>query len=153
MGTNSLSTHEIVRLFIHTDKLHRNLIESKMSKLNLHRSQHIMLCVISELEKTGAPSQSDIAQKLDISAATVAVTLKRLGAAGYIKKTDCQNDSRCKKISVTQSGKDILTSAKAIFEEVDEKMLSHLSDEELENFISVLIKIQENLKNNGAILK
>lgn len=152
MDAKKLSPQEIVRLFIHTDKLHRNLIETKMSNLNLHRSQHIMLCVIAELEKTSVPSQSDIAGRLDISAATVAVTLKKLESAGFIRKTDCENDSRCKKVSLTQAGKDILTSAKSIFYEVDEKMLSGLSDDELEKFFGVLTKIQENLKNCGAKL-
>ncbi len=47
---SKLSNHELVRLFIHTDKLHRNLIEQRMADLNLHRSQHIMLLCISGFE-------------------------------------------------------------------------------------------------------
>ena len=149
-STERLSNHELVRLFIHTDKLHRSLIEQRMSDLNLHRSQHIMLLCISGFETP--PTQKDIAKKLDISAATATVTMKKLEQAGYITKTTSESDNRCNRVGITDEGRNILVQAKKIFESVDENMFSGLTDEELSNFVECLEKIQKNLRSDGATL-
>ncbi|MBE6571036.1 MAG: MarR family transcriptional regulator [Ruminococcaceae bacterium] len=149
-SAEKLSNHELVRLFIHTDKLHRNLIEQRMSDLNLHRSQHIMLLCISAFETP--PTQKDIAKKLDISAATVAVTIKKLEQAGFVTKATSDSDNRCNRVSITDEGRNILEQAKMIFENVDENMLSGLTNEELSNFVEYLKKIQANLRSDGATL-
>ena len=145
-----LAPHELVRLFIRTDKLHRSLIEQRVQDLNLHRSQHIMLSSILSFESP--PTQKQLAQKLDISAATVAVTVKKLEQAAFIEKSTDEGDSRCNKIIITNSGKDILMKARKIFEEVDHSMFEGLSENELEIFVQCLEKLQENLKSKGATL-
>lgn len=145
-----LSNHELVRLFIHTDKLHRSLIEQRMTDLNLHRSQHIMLICISGFETP--PTQKDIAKKLDISAATVAVTVKKLESAGFVTKETNDSDNRCNRVSITQEGRNILARAKCIFDSVDENMFSGLSEQELSVFVGCLEKIQENLRSDGAVM-
>ena len=146
----NLAPHELVRLLIHTDKLHRSLIEQRMQDLNLHRSQHIMLSNILSFDTP--PTQKQLAQKLDISAATVAVTVKKLEQAGFISKCTAEGDGRCNKIFVTDSGKEILLKAREIFDTVDKSMFDGLSEKEIENFVTCLEKLQANLKSSGATL-
>lgn len=148
--TGRLSNHELVRLFIHTDKLHRSLIEQRMADLNLHRSQHIMLICISGFDSP--PTQKDIAKKLDISAATVAVTIKKLEAAGFVTKETNDSDNRCNKVNITEAGRNILSQAKNIFDSVDENMFLGFSEEELSIFVECLEKIQHNLRSDGAVM-
>ncbi len=149
-STPKLSNHELVRLFIHTDKLHRSLIEQRMSDLNLHRSQHIMLICISGFDVP--PTQKDIAKKLDISAATVAVTIKKLEQAGFITKEINDGDNRCNRVKITKAGEEILSCAKNIFDSVDGNMFSGLSEKELSIFVECLEKIQNNLRSEGAVM-
>ena len=142
--------HELVISFIRTDKLHKSLVEMKMSDLNIHRSQHMMLRCINSFEEP--PTQKQISEKLDISAATVAVTLKKLEASGYITKVTCDGDSRCNKVSVTKKGIDILLKGKEIISKIDEDTIRGLSDEELAIFSGCLLKIQDNLRKSGAVI-
>ncbi len=150
MSEKKPSPHELVRFFIHTDRLHRSLVEMRMSDLNLHRSQHIMLACISSFSEP--PTQRQIAEKLDISAATVAVTIKKLEAAGYLEKTQSDGDSRCNRIVLSEKGKEILIKAKDILSEIDSLMFVGISDKELTEFSECLEKIQKNLKSSGATL-
>ena len=141
--------HELIRLFIHTDKLHRNLAEQRMSDLNIHRSQHMMLRCISAF--SDPPTQKDISEKLGISAATAAVTLKKLEASGFIKKVTSKGDARCNKVSITKKGEDILLKGKEIIKEIDDASIKGFSREELQIFSECLIKMQNNLKESGAV--
>ena len=150
MEKETLAPHELVRLFIHTDKLHRSLIEQRMADLNLHRSQHIMLYCIKSFDSP--PTQKDLAKKLDISAATVAVTIKKLEQAGFVTKATSDGDNRCNKVSLTEKGHEILLSAKNIFDEVDGNMFSGLSPEQLSVFVEILEKVQSNLRSEGATI-
>ena len=142
--------HELVISFIRTDKLHKSLVEMRMSDLNIHRSQHMMLRCINSFEEP--PTQKQLSEKLDISAATVAVTLKKLEASGYISKATSNGDSRCNKVSITKKGKDILLKGKEIISEIDADTIRDLSDEELTVFSRCLLKIQENLRKSGAVI-
>lgn len=134
--------------FIGTDKLHRSLVESRMSDLKLHRSQHHMLVCIAGFETP--PTQKMIAERLNISAATVTVTIKKLEAAGYVTKICDQNDNRCNSVSITQKGRDILARGKEIIDSIDSSMFKDFSDQELASFADCLIKIQNNLTACGA---
>ena len=149
MEYNPCTAHELIRLFIHTDKLHRNLVEQRMSDLNIHRSQHMMLRSISAFSEP--PTQKEICEKLSISAATAAVTLKKLEASGFITKVTYKGDARCNKVSITKKGEDILLKGKEIINEIDDFSVKGLSQEELEIFSQCLIKMQNNLKENGAV--
>ena len=74
--------HEIYRdimrkLFV-INRLHHVSIESRAEKLCLHRSQHMMLVVISMADKP--LTQRELSERLDISPSAVAMTLRRFSA-------------------------------------------------------------------------
>jgi DNA-binding MarR family transcriptional regulator len=150
MENKKITPHDILRLFIQADRLHRNLAEIRMARLNIHRSQHMMLLCISSFSEP--PTQKEISKKLDITAATAAVTLKKLEEHGYITKVTSEGDGRCNKVSITEKGKNILSEGKKIVNEIDKATIEGLSHKELELFSECLIKIQNNLKNHGAEL-
>lgn len=152
MNEKKLATHELVRHFKQTDKLHRCLIEQRMKELNLHRSQHIMLMCIAGFDGDAPLTQKMLSQKLDISAATVAVSVKKLEEQGYITRESMTGDGRCNTICITEKGKNILMEAKGIFDEVDSAMINGVSEEELDVFVGCLEKFRSNLKACGAKL-
>ena len=43
--------HQAVYTFMQTDKMHRKLCEKKIGSLGIHRSQHIMLMVLSHFDR------------------------------------------------------------------------------------------------------
>lgn len=133
-----------VRLFMNTDKAHRKLCEKKTEVFNIHRSQHMILMELYHLGKE--TSQKEIAQKLSISEAATAVSLKKLAALGLIEKVCSEKDLRYNEIKISEKGKEIINKSKEIFKEIDSVMTKGISDEELDLFIKTMEKMNKNLK-------
>ncbi len=139
-----------MHLFMKCNRLHHALVETKVSALGLHRSQHGMLLTINF---NGNISQKELAKRMEISPAAVTVTLKKLEAQGFIERAQSENDSRVNNITVTEKGKDIINQTGAIFDEVDAKTFEGFSEEELEEFLSCLRRVSSNLKTASGCNK
>lgn len=139
---------ELVHYFIDTDRMHRTLVEERIGALKLHRSQHMMLRCIEKCDEP--PTQRTLANMLGISAATVAVTVKKLESEGYILRRESETDSRANCLSLTDKGREILLRARDVFLTVDNGMFEGMSREELTRFAESLRKIQDNLAAMGA---
>ena len=130
------------RMFMKTDRLHRKAFESLVSRLGIHRSQHIMLMHLSH---GGGMSQTELAAHLEISTAAVAVSLKKLEAGGYIEKKTAERDSRYNEIALTKKGRDIITSSERFFCDIDSAMIEGITPEMLDSFVRCLEIMQKNL--------
>ena len=134
-GSRKDKFKQCMHLFMKCNRLHHALVETKVSALGLHRSQHSMLLTINF---NGNISQKELAKRMEISPAAVTVTLKKLEAQGFIERAQSEDDSRVNNITVTEKGRDIICQTGAIFDEV--------SEEELEEFLSYLRRVSSNLK-------
>ncbi len=143
MEERKLSPREVCRLFAKTDRLHRAVIEKGVSATGLHSSQHFLLVKLSHLG--GKASQKQIAEVLMVSAAAVAVSVRKLEAGGYIAKTGSESDARCNEITLTEKGRQIVESSKVYFELVDGNMCEGISEKELAVFVGCLEKMKKNL--------
>lgn len=137
---------EIVQTFMCTDRSHRSAVESRLSTLGIHRSQHMMLMYLYHCENI--PSQAEMAKQFEISPAAVTVTLQKLEKAGLVERTN--KNGREKEISVSAFGREVVERTKQIFAELDEAMCAGISDEELDAFMHVLERMQANLKDMSA---
>ena len=134
-----------IKLFICTERLHRCVFDRKVSRFNLHRSQHRMLM---HLNRKNAPvSQKQLADEFQISPAAVAVSCKKLEALGFISREVSQNDNRVNNLTVTQKGKELAEESKRVFNGIDTAMFAGLTVKELKGFVSCLEKMQVNLNN------
>ena len=131
------------RMFMKTDRLHRKAFEGLVSRLGIHRSQHILLM---HLSRGVGMSQTDLASHLEISPAAVAVSLKKLEAGGYIEKKAAQKDSRYNEIKITDKGRAIVNTSDRFFGEIDAAMLKGIDGEMLDSFVKCLEIMQYNLK-------
>ena len=77
--------------------------------------------------------------------AAVAVSLKKLEAEHYIRKTSLL-DGRTNQIYITKKGIDIAEATKRLFDAIDEKMFASLTQEEFEALYRILEKIESNLQ-------
>jgi len=122
---------------------HRKTVEKRICSLGIHPSQHHMLMCIA---KNGACTQNSIAEAMEISAATVAVSLKKLEKGGYIERHSSRSDNRSNVIALTRKGEDVVEQSGLLFEEVDEKMFAGISLEEQEKLHGFLEHIITNIK-------
>ncbi len=142
---------EVIHLLIQTNRLHRRVIERSADSIGLHSSAHRMLMLIAKSEIL--PSQKELAEKLKISPAAVANTIKKLESDGYIERSKSKlgGDTRLNEINITDQGRAIAENTEKYFRFVDTSALEGFSASEIELFVSTLEKIQENLNRIGDI--
>jgi DNA-binding MarR family transcriptional regulator len=136
--------HQAIDLMIRTSRLHHRNIEKLFDDTGLHRSQRRMLMHLSRFETM--PSQRKIADDFDISPACVARTLKSLALEGYITRTGDEDDLRRNTVSITEKGLQTVSETHQTFERVDDAAFENMTAEEIEQLISLLGRVQDNLR-------
>lgn len=132
----------VMKQFRRTDSLMKRTIEKRVSITGVYRSQHQLLMQIAHHPKS---SQIEIAERLDISPAAVAVSLKKLEKGGYIKKDLDTADNRINQIEVTEKGKYVVEKSHLIFEEIEKTIFERFTEEEIEKTGELLERIYQNL--------
>lgn len=122
---------------------HRKTVEKRICSLGIHPSQHH---VLMHLAKNGACTQNQIAEAMEVSAAAMAVSLKKLERGGYIEKKASTEDGRSNVIVLTSKGEDVVEKSCRMFENVDEKMFDTLTEEQQKHFHEYMEQIINNLK-------
>lgn len=141
----------IIRKLIKVDKFHKAVIDAKIQKLGIHRSQHNILMYLYFSE--GTNNQEDIANKLEISPAAVAVSLKKLESSGLVERATRSDNSRAKDVMLTDEGREIVQITRETFMSADEVLTRGFQPEELDRLEEYLDRMAANLKNEAPELK
>ena len=145
---NGLAKKILFKL-VQVDRLHRNILDYKLKEFNIYRSQHQLLRYL--LGVNILPSQKEIAQKLDITAAAVATTIKKMEKEGLVKKTPSKQDNRINLINITAEGRRIMFQTRQMFDLSDQDVIQGISNEDLDIALKVLSKMEDNLIEMGAV--
>ena len=139
---NKISNKKIIHQLISFAIKHRKIMQYYLDETGVYQAQHRLLMVIAHNPNA---SQNDIAKMMDVSAATIAVSLKKLKKEGYIKKEMDEEDNRLNKIALTEKGNRVVEQRRQIFETTDQKVFDGFTEEE-KNTLSVLLqKLDDNL--------
>ena len=139
--------HE-VGLIMRANRLHHSAVEKRLKALGMHRSQHMLLMSVSHSPDN--VSQKELAERLQITPAAVAMTLKKLESSGYISRRADTDDNRVNRITVSEKGEEAVKLSEEIFSAVDDAMFEGISESELTAFIQIMEKINNNLLALGA---
>ena len=134
----------VAGMLMHTGRLHKSLIASRVKDIGIHRTQHRILMHLARHEKL--PSQKELAEHLEVTPAAVTLAIKQIEQDGYIKRT-LGKDSRFYEIEITERGRELVALTRALFSEADSLMFEGFSEEELEKFAGYLGRIQHNIKS------
>lgn len=147
---NEISNKEIIIQLINFAIKHRKIMQNYLDETGVYQAQHRLLM---EISKNPNASQNDIAVSMDVSAATVAVSLKKLEKRGYIKRVMVEEDNRINNITITEKGNKVVKQSKQIFASADQKVFKGFTNEE-KNTLSVLLhKLNMNLAGMEAEIK
>ena len=135
--------HQVVDLIIRSSRLHHRNIENRFENTGLHRSQRRMLMHLSRFDTM--PSQRKIADDFEISPACVARTLKALASEGYITRAGDEDDLRRNNVSITEKGLNIVSETRHTFESLEQAAFEGLTADELNQLISLLSRVKDNL--------
>ncbi len=130
----------MLRMYRRQKHIVENMLNSE--KIGIYPAQHRLLM---ELANDSQISQKELSKRLNVSPATVTISIKKLVKDGYVKKSSLKNDNRYNMIAITEKGKKIIEKSIRIFDEADEKILAGFSDEELERLNNMFIRMFNNL--------
>lgn len=140
--------YRLVNLFRLADQSFKRAIDKKVADTVVYRSQHRILMILGEHPDC---SQTELAEKLDISPAAVAVTLKKLEKAGYISRQCSAEDNRMNHVVMTDKGLRTIDISLSYFQEIEDALFRGFSGEEtalLEEFFLRIIKNGEDYYQN-----
>jgi len=137
-----ISNKTLVHLLIGFAMKHRRIMQHYLDETGVYQAQHRLLMQISRNQNV---SQKDIAESMGISAATIAVSLKKLEKGGYINKAMDEGDNRFNQITLTEKGKQVVEQSIEIFEATDRKVFEGFSEDEKATLAALLQKLDDNL--------
>lgn len=136
-------TNKAVAVFRRSDYLLKRYMEKRVSNTGVFTSQHRFLM---ELNASPCSSQGELAEIMDVSAAAVAVSLKKLERGGYIERITDAADNRVHQVTITDKGKEVIKQSFRIFKETDEAIFEGFTDEEVAQTRDYLARMQHNLE-------
>lgn len=132
-----------VNIMIQTDRMHKQLIDSSVADIGIHRTQHRILMHIARNNKLD--SQKSLADHISVTPAAITGALKKLEQGGYIRRVQGA-DNRYNEVVITESGKRIVRETRELFMGIDRALFEGFTEDELDGYISYLEKIQKNIK-------
>lgn len=101
--------------------------------------------ILDALANSGVCTQNELAKTLNVSPASIAVSLRRMQKSGLIEKEADAEDLRRNFVRLTEKGKAQHAYIHDCFEEIDRKLYAGFTDAELEMLQSMLSRLCENL--------
>lgn len=133
-------------------RAHHNAVQARLNRQGLGDigSPHLLLVLRDYQSHGGPPSQRELADRLHVSAPTIATSLKSLERNGYVERRTDPADSRRNLISITPKALDALENSRMIFDAVDETAFSGFSDEEIAQINHFHLRMLQNLYQIGG---
>lgn len=75
-------------------------------------------------------TQADVAERMGVSPASVAQSIKRMEASGFIERAARKDDLRANSLRVTEEGARAAANCRQIFDGLEERMFAGFSEEE-----------------------
>ncbi len=132
-------------------RMHFERIRSEMASRGLADVSHprILFMLLHHPDRIFS-SQKEIAGFLGVSAATVAVSLRRMEAHGLLHKVQDEKDLRRNHIVLTDKGRERVEGCVAAFKDIDIGMFRGFSQEERDSLTGFYHRIFDNLVSMGA---
>jgi DNA-binding MarR family transcriptional regulator len=86
-------------------------------------------------------SQRELANRLGVEQATVAVALRRLEAAGFVSRRPAPEDARVRLTLLTEDGREALSHIDRAWREAEKVLTDALSPQELQALRTLLHKV------------
>lgn len=139
---NLTPMQRVMMRYMRIMKLHHCILDERLKQTGVYRSQHQILMMLSEHSNA---SQKEIAERLYVSTATIAVSVKKLEKGGYITRVVDQEDNRMNKLCLTEKGKHMVGHSREFFHNIETQMFCDFTKEELAVMEQYLDRIYDNL--------
>lgn len=137
------------RLFL-VSRAHHNQAFRRFGEIGLFRGQPQVLLKLGDFEGI---TQSELAEKLELTPATLTNLLTRMEHAGLIERRADTTDCRCSRIFMTEAGRTKLALAVEQTQKMDQAAFAGFSPEEQDQLQEFLDRIHQNLTRDYNLLE
>ena len=107
--------------------------------------------ILKHLYRFCTMNQRELAEKIGISTASIALMLKKMEDNGLIEKKTVPTDRRYYSVSLTEKGKATVEQLRTIRKSLDVITVSGFSEEEKTLLRSLLLSVRSNLKKDTLV--
>ena len=122
--------------------LHHSRASKYFATLNLYRGQPP---VLRALWVEDGLTQKELAEKMQISPATMTKMLQRMEKAGFIRRQSDLDDLRYSRVFLSEKGRAIQSQVEKVFKKMEAETFVNLSEYDLDQLRRYLHQIRENL--------
>lgn len=138
----SLSEQELGKLLVGLCRMHHTRADQSVERLGLFRGQAYLLMVLARHDGL---THSEIAERLEISAAAATKVIKRMERGDYVERRSDPADERLSRVYLKDSGRAVMARIHAAFGRMDAAMLAGFDDRERECLQDYLARMHSNL--------
>lgn len=122
----------------------RNKMDRRLKPLGLTQSKWMVLVQLAAAEaESDTVTQTDLAARLGIETPSLVGLLDRLGRDQLVERRESPLDRRCKLISFTPKGREVLKQIKKIGAGLRQELLEGTTEDELLICVKVLQRMKE----------
>jgi DNA-binding MarR family transcriptional regulator len=130
-------------VFVKVAKQHHNVVHALLSGKEVYPGQPPLLRALAERD---GQSQKELAEKLQITPATLTVMLSRMEKAGLVIRKQDEADQRISRVFLTEKGRQAHLEVKEVLEGMDALCFHGFTPEEKIIFRRLLLAMYENLR-------
>jgi DNA-binding MarR family transcriptional regulator len=135
-------TETISYLLAQVSRAHRSKGQELLSSLDLHLGQEMLLI---QLWPRDGLTQSELADNLCISPATITKMLDRMSKTGLVERRTDPDDQRVSRVYLTHVGRLLQEPVEEVWHELETQSMANLTLEEKILFRRLLLQVYENL--------
>lgn len=139
-----MELREIVRRFDVLFLKRRILFQKALTDEGLYFGQ---LPIVEYIARHNGCSQVEIAETLNLSPASVAISTKRLQKAGIIDKSVDDTNLRSKKLTITEKGRGISNKCREMVDSLDKRLFASFTGQELAQLKEYLDRLIDNMSD------
>ena len=124
-------------------RMYYSRIQSQLAEVGLYRGQPPILML---LYKNDGMSQKEIARALNLSPATMTVTLKRMEKAGLVLREMDEHDQRILRVHLSEKGREMCETGESRIGVVTAELLEGFTLEEQQQLNEYLGRIARNME-------
>lgn len=121
------------------------IVNNSVRHLNLTMAQLRTLMFLNNKSEDKI-SLKELEKHLEVAQSTAYGIVKRLENKGFVKTFHYNNDKRIKIVKITLDGIEVCDKAHKNFQDIENKLLSELTDIESSIFLNLLEKVYKTLK-------
>lgn len=125
---------------------YRNLSDSFMDQIDMHRAQATVLC---RLFVQNGMTQTEIADQLSIQGATVTSMLQRMEEANLVTRQRDADDNRLVRVYLTDLGREKERDITGQFVKLEETIFAGIPDDQRDVLRQMLYKLLNNMTDKG----